>query len=374
MSTAPEDPRTIAYERHKLIATLLGLVLSFVIPLGFLLGGGSEWLRDLVTDWTGKSVAAAAAVYALLALVALQVVETPLDFYSGYILERRFGLSRSGFRTWLADWFKGFALQLVLLVVAAYAVYGLIASAPDIWWFFAAAGMTAFVILMTAIAPVFLFRLFFRFEPLPDGELRQRLVALSDRLGVRVRGVYIWKLGEKTRKANAALAGWGRTRRILLSDTLIEEHTVDEIEVILAHEIAHQVHWDIWKGIVIQSALIFTGFFAVDLALDAWTAGLGLAGPTDVAAMPLLVLVIGAVALIALPAANGLSRRFEHAADAYALQVTGMRDEFISAMEKLASQNMSRRRPNPIVEFVFHSHPSIHRRVEFARSWKTEVT
>ena len=364
----------MAYERRKLLTTILGLVLSFVIPFGFLLGGGSEWLRDLVTGWTGESVAAAAAAYALLALVALQLVESPLDFYSGYILERRFGLSRSGFGTWLADWLKGFALQLVLLVVVAYAVYGLIASAPGVWWIIAGAGMSAFVILLTAIAPVFLFRLFYKFEPLPEGELRRRLVALSDRLGVRIRGVYIWKLGEKTRKANAALAGWGRTRRILLSDTLIEEHTADEIEVILAHEIAHQVHWDIWKGIVVQSGLIFAGFFAVDLALDAWTTGLGLAGPNDVAAMPLLALVISAVALAALPAANGLSRRFEHAADVYALEVTGMRDQFISAMEKLASQNMSRRRPNPIVEFVFHSHPSIARRVEFARNWKPQVT
>lgn len=374
MSAHTDDARTIAYERRKLITTLVSLALSFAIPLAFLLSGGSEWLRDIVTDWTGDSVAAAAGAYALLALVALQVLESPIELYSGYLLERQFGLSRVGLRSWLFDWLKGFALQLALLVVVTYAVYGLIASVTGAWWIIAAAGMSAFVIFLAAIAPVFLFRIFYKFEPLPDGELRQRLVALTDRLGVQVRGVYIWKLGEKTRKANAALAGWGRTRRILLSDTLVEEHTVDEIEVILAHEIAHQVHWDIWKGIAVQSALIFVGFFAVDLALNAWTSALGLTGPADVAGMPLLVLVVSAVTLAALPMANGLSRRFEHSADVYALEVTGMRDQFISAMDKLAEQNMARRRPNPIVEFVFHSHPSIDRRIRFAREWNGDVS
>jgi STE24 endopeptidase len=218
-----------------------------------------------------------------------------------------------------------------------------------------------------------LFRVFYKFEPLPDGELKDRLLRLSERLKVSVRGVYIWKLGEKTRKANAALAGWGRTRRILLSDTLIEEHSPDEIEVVLAHEMAHQVHNDIWKGLAVQTALVFAAFFAVHLALEAWTDALGLRSVSDIANLPLLALVSGAVTLIALPVANGLSRKMERSADEYALEKTGLAEPFASAMDKLASQNLSQKRPNRLVEIIFHSHPSVEKRIGFARSWQAKA-
>ena len=209
---------------------------------------------------------------------------------------------------------------------------------------------------------------------MPEGELSDRLLALSERLRVPVRGVYLWKLGEKTRKANAALAGWGPTRRILLSDTLVNEHSIDEIEVVVAHEMGHQVHFDIWRGLAVQTALIFVSLFAVHLALEAWTEPLGLRDTADYANMPLLVLIMTAVALIALPLANGYSRYAERSADRFALVSTGMRDEFISAMSRLAEQNLTRKRPNRVVELIFHSHPSVQRRIEFARDWQAENT
>ncbi|MDA0677349.1 MAG: M48 family metalloprotease, partial [Chloroflexi bacterium] len=238
------------------------------------------------------------------------------------------------------------------------------------WWIVAGAAFTAFFVALSALAPVLLFRLFFKFEPLPDGELKDRLLRLSARLNVQVRGVYIWKLGEKTSKANAALAGWGRTRRILLADTLLEKHTHDEIEVVLAHEMAHQIHHDIWKGLVIQTSLVFVSLYAVHVALEAWSGSLGFTSVSDIANLPLLLIVTAVVALVALPIANGLSRKMEHAADVYALENTGMAAEFASAMDRLAQQNLSQKRPNRLVEIMFHSHPAVESRIELARQWE----
>ena len=357
-----------SYERIKLRVTVFNLALSIALPLVFLFAGWSEELRDLVEDWT-DSQPLVVLIYVLIVTGVLQVITFPIDIYSGHYVEKQFELSRGTLGQWFVDWLKGQALQIVFLVGAVELIYWLLRELPGTWWLVAGAGFALFFVVLAALAPVLLFRIFFKFEPLPDGELKDRLLQLSERLGVYVRGVYIWKLSDKTRKANAALAGWGRTRRILLADTLIEEHTTDEIEVVLAHELAHQVHRDIWKGLAIQTALVFLAFFAVHLALEAWTDSLGLRSISDIANLPLLFLVSGAVTLLALPIANGLSRRMEHAADVYALEKTRMAEPFASAMERLARQNLSQKRPNRFVEIVLHSHPSVESRMEFAREW-----
>lgn len=359
------------YERVKLRITLLNIGLSIAIPLVFLIAGWSEALRDLAEDWN-SSAWVIVLVYVVIVTVGLSLLTFPFDIYSGHFVEKRFNLSRASAVQWLWDWAKGQMLQLAFVIAAVQLIYFLLRELPERWWLISAGAFTLFFVVLAALAPVLLFRVFFKFEPLPDGELKERLLQLSSRLSVYVRGVYVWKLADKTRKANAALAGWGRTRRILLADTLIEKHTTDEIEVILAHEMAHQVHRDIWKGLVIQTALVFLAFFAVHLALEAWTEPLGLRSTSDVANLPLLILVSGAVTLFALPVANGLSRKMEHAADVYALEKTGMATEFASAMERLAEQNLSQKRPNRIVEFIFHSHPAVESRIEFARQWREE--
>lgn len=316
------------------------------------------------------SAAVVVLIYLLIVAFAFEIITLPLDAYGGYVVERQFGLARDTLRQWFWDWSKSQALQLVFLIVAIELIYYLLRVMPGAWWIVAGVAFTLFFVVLSALAPVLLFKLFFKFEPLPDGELKDRLLQLSERLNVYVRGVYIWKLGDKTSKANAALAGWGRTRRILLADTLLDKHTADEIEVILAHEMAHQVHHDIWKGLAIQTALVFVVLYAVHIALTTWTDAFGFVSVSDIANMPLLLLVTGVVALIALPIANGLSRKMEHSADAYALAKTGMAAEFASAMERLSQQNLSQKRPNRLVEIFFHSHPAVESRIEFARQWE----
>ena len=365
----PVDPaQAQRYQRIKLTMSVAGVILNFVIPLVFLLAGGSEAIRNLVEDWTTVS-ALIVVLYLLVAGAGLQLIEFPFELYSGFIVEKKFGLSNVSIGIWFYDWVKGTLIQSVLLVGVLSGIYWLLRSQPDQWWLWASIGATILVIIMMALVPVLLLPLFYKFEPIPEGELKDRLFALADQIGTHVQGIYVWHLGDKTSKANAAVTGWGRTRRIIISDTLIDSNTVEEIEVVMAHELGHHVRWDVWKMLAVSTVLIFISFFVIDLALVAWIDSLGLRGIADIAGLPLVLIVGVGVSLVALPISNWLSRRAETAADLYALNLTGMRDQFISAMDKLGDKNLAQKTPNAFVEFVFHSHPSIQRRINNAKAW-----
>jgi STE24 endopeptidase len=187
-----------------------------------------------------------------------------------------------------------------------------------------------------------------------------------------VNGVFEWVLSSHTRKANAALAGMGRTRRILLSDTLLADYSEDEIEVILAHELAHHVHRDLWRGIAVQTVALAGGFWIASLLLGALAEPLGLRGLSDPAGLPLLLLTGGVWSFAILPLANALSRAQERAADRYALQATRNVDAFVTAMKRLSQQNLAEEYPSPIVRWLFYSHPPIRERIDAARAFGRE--
>lgn len=368
-SADPLEERARHYQRRKRLLSVADFLLGLALLATLLATGWTMALRNWALALSPQP--AAALAFYVVALTAIgQALSFPLDFWSGYRLEHQFGLSRQSFSGWLKDWLKALALGFALGLAAVELVYWALARFPDTWWVLCAAAFVAFFILLAQLAPVLLLPLFFKFEPLQDEELCRRLLALSERVGARVRGVWLWKLGEKSKKANAALTGWGRTRRILLADTLLEKHRPEEVEAVLAHELAHHVHNDLWKGIGLQTALTVVGFYALHRALAAWSGPLGFRSLDDFANLPLLLLVGGGISLLALPLANAYSRQLERQADAFALRVTGSREAFIAAMEKLAEQNLAQRRPPPWLEFIFYSHPSIEKRIAFARAWQ----
>ena len=249
-------------------------------------------------------------------------------------------------------------------------VYFFIRLSPGGWWLPAGAVFALLIIGLANVAPVVLLPLFYRVKPLDRDALCRRLLALAERAGARVLGAYEWGLADKTKKANAALAGLGATRRILVSDTMLADYSDDEIEIVLAHELAHHVHGDIWKGIALESALVVGGFFLAARSLDASIAWLGLAGPADPAGLPLLLLAAGAVSLVMLPAAYALSRAFERSADRFALELTRNPDAFVSAMRRLAAQNLAEERPSRLIQWLFYSHPPVAERIAAAQAFK----
>jgi STE24 endopeptidase len=224
-------------------------------------------------------------------------------------------------------------------------------------------------ILLAQLAPVILFPIFYKFEPLNDEDLKRRLIMLGQRAGTHVRGVYRWKLSEKSKKANAALTGLGSTRRIILADTLLDNYTPDEIEAVLAHELGHHVHRHILKSIFVQAAITFVGFWAANWTLHYAVDHHMFEELSDFANLPLLALVSVVLSFLLMPALNAYSRYNERQADRYAFESIASIEPFVSSMNKLAEQNLAERLPSKWVEWFFHSHPSISRRLAAAEMW-----
>jgi STE24 endopeptidase len=276
-------------------------------------------------------------------------------------------LSNERFGAWLRDRIKALGVGLIFGSVGALILYTLMTASHEWWWLTAGLIFAVIVVGLTQLAPVLLLPLFYRLKPLDRETLKMRLLALADRSGARVLGAYEWGLGEKTKKANAALTGLGATRRILVSDTMLAEYSDDEIEVVLAHEIAHHVHGDIWKGILFESALIVAGFYLASRVLAALGGAAGLRGVDDVAGLPLLLLAAGAVSIVMVPVAHAMSRAFERRADRFALELTQNPVAFISAMRRLGAQNLAEEDPSRVVQWLFYSHPPMAARIAAAR-------
>lgn len=293
----------------------------------------------------------------------------PITFYRSFLLEKRYGLSTERLRHWLLDQVKGGALGAVLSAVAVSLLYAALRYSPERWWMAAGAGFAIVVLVLTGLAPVALLPIFFTFRPLARDELRDRLLGLSRRAGVAVTDVCEWQMSDRTKKANAALTGLGRTRRILVSDTLLAAYSDDEIEVVLAHELGHQVHRDLWKGMAVQVLVAILGFLAASRILSALAPRLTWTGPADVAGLPVLLLSVGVVALALLPAVTAASRGMERAADRFAFELTGNASAFIAAMERLGAQNLAEERPSRLARWLFYTHPPVAERVAAARAW-----
>lgn len=364
------EDKASRYQRLKRQAGIASFLWSTALLVGLMASGLSLRLRALAESFSPASATLAIAMYVAFLSLLSEAGGLPLAFYSGFLLERRYGLSTETLRAWTLDQLKSFALGLVLAWPAVLAVYLLIAASPERWWLTAGLLFSLVVIGLTNLAPVLLLPLFYRVKPLDRESLRARLLTLADRAGARVLGAYEWGMGEKTRKANAALAGLGRTRRILVSDTMLAEYSDEEIEVVLAHELAHHVHGDIWKGIAFESVLIVAGFFLAARLLRALAPAFSLRGVGDIAGLPLLLLAAGAVSVAMLPFAHAMSRAFERRADRFAIRLTGNPGAFVSAMRRLAAQNLAEENPSKIVQWLFHSHPPIRERIATAQTFQ----
>lgn len=371
------EDRATLYQRLKRRASIASLAATAVLLTGLLVTDGSANMRDVAVSLSRRVVEPhspqtwiVVACYVITLGTATEILTLAISFYQGFLLERRYGLSTEGPGGWLREHSKGVVLGLVFATLAAEVVYFALRRWPDGWWAVSGGVFSLTSIVLVKLAPVLLLPIFYRFTPLDRVSLRGRLVELARRAGVNVLSVYVWSLGDRTRKANAALAGLGRTRRVLLSDTMLSDYTDDEIEVILAHELAHHIHRDIWKGMTFETALTFVAFYLAHHVLRVLSPVVGLAGADDIAGLPVLLLTGGTLSVVMVPLANAISRHNERQADRYALEITGNPDAFVSAMRRLGAQNLAESHPSRLVEWLFHTHPVLEERIAAAQAWK----
>lgn len=352
------------YARLRRRWMLFELVVSVLYCLAWLLAGWSVGLRSTLAEWTSNEWIKVATFGGIFG-GGYYLLTLPIAFVSGFVLPLQFGLSNRSLLSWVIDQIKSGLISAVLGVGLLEMVYALLRYMPGTWWLWSGLALLFFTVLLANLAPVLIYPLFYKIAPLGDEyqELVDRLVLLARQAKAQVRGVYQMNMSRTTNTANAVLAGLGKTRRIILGDTLLSKFGFDEIETILAHELGHHVHRDIPVGILIESGLTLVGLYLASLGLNSGVWILGLQGIADVAAMPLFALVVGLYGFITMPISNAYSRWRERRADAYAVRLTGKGEALASALARLANQNLSDADPEPWVEWLLYSHPPLGKRI-----------
>jgi STE24 endopeptidase len=355
------------YGRRSLVCDLAdkGLDVAFLAVMALVFAVS---LDELLARSIPSDMLRLVAIF-LITTLAHMAVSFPLSLYAGYTLEHRYGLSRQTLARWLARYAKRNALALAFGLVLVCGLYAIIWTVGQWWWLAAAAGFFVVTIVLGQLAPVLIIPLFYKVQRLDNPELAARMTRLADGTGLSIQGVYRLGLSEETSKANAMLAGLGRTRRVLMGDTLLDEFSPDEIEVIFAHEIGHHVYRHIRKMIVAGVLYSVLGFWVCDRILLAWAHshyGIATARELPPATLPLLMLVLTVFALVLEPLQNAISRHYERQCDRYALDRTGLREAYVSAFRKLARINKDDPAPHPLEVFLFHSHPPISERLAMA--------
>ena len=360
------------YGRAQLYCDLAdkGLDLAYLAVAAFLLARPLEaWLAGAAPLLARFDTLRLAALY--LAVFALHVaVSFPLSFYAGHLLEHRYGMSTQSFRRWLGRYAKRMGLGGAFALALFLALFWVIWLTGPCWWLVATAAFFLVSMVLGQLFPVLILPLFYKVEKLDRPDLAERIGRLAEAAGLSIEGVYRLELSTETVKANAMLAGLGRTRRVLLGDTLLDGFTADETAVVFAHEIGHHARRHLPKLLAAGLVASTAGFWLVDRVLAWWEGGWP-GAPLDyanlpVAALPLIMLSLTLFGLLLEPMQNALSRRFERQADHYALRATGQPAAYRSAFLKLARVNKDDPDPPWLEVVLFHSHPPIADRLALA--------
>jgi STE24 endopeptidase len=368
------DARQLAeakdYGRKHLVASLvdLGIDVAYMGVAAFALARPLDrWLQTWLTIDTLRL-----ATLLVIITTIHECLSFPISLYSGHILEHRFGLSRQTLARWIARHFKQFGLGASLSMAMFVGLFWIIRLTGGWWWLVAAGAFFVVSVLLSQLVPVLIMPLFYKIERFDDPVLTERMERLAQGTGLSIEGVYRMQMSDETAKANAMLAGLGRTRRVIMGDTLLDGFTPDEIEVIFAHEIGHHVHRHIHKMIAAGLAFSLAGFFVCDHVLRWWVlreTGEFAYRQLPVFAMPLLMFTLMVFFLLVGPLQNLMSRYYEWQCDTYALRRTGMKGAYLSAFRKLAVLNKDDPDPHPLEVLLFHSHPPISQRLSVGEKW-----
>lgn len=362
----PLNPQSTAnakeYNRIKIWLSLGGTALLLAFTLAVLVGGFSVSMEKLVRGFSGNDYVALLLFTAFFGLME-SVISFPLSYYSGFYLEHRYQLSNQTFPRWAWEGLKGMLVGIPIATPILLAVYYCLRNFQELWWL-PVGGVIFFVsVVMARLGPILIFPLFYTFKPIADSTLKTKVIGLCQRVGMDVKGVYMFDMSKNTKKANAAFAGIGKSKRIILGDTLVANFTDDEIEAVVAHELGHYKLKHIRTMILVGTASIFLGLFVTATLYQRSLQWFGFAGIDQIAALPLLTLWLGLYSFVTTPLSNAISREHERQADRFSVSLLSRKDSLKNALIKLALTNLADTNPPAMIEFMFHSHPSIGRRI-----------
>ncbi len=355
------------YNNTKLTLSILNGVLTFVLLLLFVTSGYSGKLVNYISTYTSNNYIIL-LIYTIVISVLFSVIFFPLNFYSEFILEHKYNLSNQTFVQWIWENTKEMLVGGAIGIPLLLAFYYVLVAFGNLWWLPFAILLFLVSVVLAKIVPVFILPLFYKVTPIENEDLKERILKLSENVNMKVENIFQFDMSKNTKKANAAFTGLGKTKKILLGDTLTNEFTNDEIETVIAHELGHYKHKHIIKNLIIGTLTSFVTLYLLALLYSHSLSWFGFKSITEIAALPILALWGMLLGIIQTPLTNILSRKYEYQADEYAVKVTNKGEVFINTLEKLNKQNLGDEEPHPFVEWFFHSHPSVKRRVAFIKS------
>jgi STE24 endopeptidase len=357
------------YNNTKLAISIGKGVISFFLILLFVALGYSTRLADYLSQYFSNSYFLF-ITFVFVVGVVTTVIFAPVNYYSEFYLEHKYNLSNQTFIKWIVEGLKGLLISVIIGVPILLFFFYVLSEFGSLWWLPLALGLFVISVVLGRIAPVLILPLFYKVTPVEEENLpadkvglKSSIEKLATEAGMRIENVYKFDMSKNTKKANAAFTGLGKSKRILLGDTLLENYSKDEIETVIAHEVGHYKKKHIIKNIIIGTASSFLTLFIIAVLYENTIGIFGFSSITEIAALPLLSLWGAVIALIQSPLSNILSRKFEYEADEYAVTVTGKAAPYISTLEKLTEQNLGDKDPHPFIEWFFYSHPSIKNRI-----------
>lgn len=359
------------YAKVKNRFYFINIFFVIIVILIFFLSGASGYLKILIQKQVSNFYIIL-SLYFLVFSVSFYILGLPLEYYETYIIEHKYNLSNQSKLSWFKENIKKGLVSLVLGYIMIQILYFFLSNCPHTWWVLTASFWFLLTVILSKAAPIIILPLFYKQKPLEDKELKDKLIALCEKANRKVKNVYEIDMSKETKKANAALVGSGSTRRILLSDTLLNNYNSEEIEVILAHELAHHAKKHMRKILAFGCLLSFAGFYIAYIGLNRAVSFFELEGVYDISGFPILMLFLTLFSVTITPLQNSFVRKIEKEADAFALRLTGLYDAFITAMKKLSEQNLSDPSPSRFIEIMLYDHPPISKRISLALNMKDE--
>jgi STE24 endopeptidase len=344
----------------SIAATLFGqAVLIFILLSGIL-----PWLVETIEPWGLGEIAGGLAFFAILS-IATHLLGLPFSLYDTFVIEERYGFNTMTFGMWISDLAKGLALSALLGGLVLWGVLALVVQSGPQWWIWAWIFLGLFELLLLWLFPFVIAPLFNKFEPVENEHLKQLIQALMGKVGLRVKGVFKMDASKRSKHTNAYFTGVGRSKRIVLFDTLLESHGEEEILAVLAHEIGHWKKRHVLRQLLFVEIVSLVGLYAAARFLD-WPMlyeAFGFQDAIPYAGLFLIGTGFGLIGYFAHPLESAISRKYEREADDFSLTLIKEPAPLIKALKRLATENLSNLTPHPLYAWYYYSHPPLAERI-----------
>jgi Zn-dependent protease with chaperone function len=377
-STAPvpvpePSEKAVSYYRSGILLWIVNVVWGLLILALFLFTGFSARIRNWAKR-IGRWWFLIIGVYFAIFIIINFAIHLPLSYYQGYVRQHAYGLSNQTFGKWFGDEIKGLMIGVVAGFLFLWIPYLLLKKSPRRWWLYTGLLAIPFRILVILVEPVWIAPLYNKFGPMKNKELEGKILQLAERAGIEGGRVYEVAKSEDTKALNAYVTGFGATKRIVLWDTSIAKLDEDELLFVMGHEMGHYVLGHVWKSILFFSLLIIVTLYAIHRTagwlINKFHRRFGFTELSDVASLPLIILLFSAYFLIIAPAALAISRHNEHEADRFGLEITRNNRAAATAFVKLQQENLGVPRPNILVKLWQASHPTLGERIDFCNEYR----